>query len=300
MSNQLAVIEKSLMLLRPNFGEVLAGYGITPERIIRTVMVSCERAPKLQQMPVQTILNSAMTAAVLGLEVDGVTGQGFLIPFGGNKPGEEFIGGYKGLITVAARGGYSIAPFLVRDGDVFEPNYIDPDRTVYKPKLGRESDRAVVAAFAIARSNTMPSKIKVLSIDQLKARRDASKGYKAKPSDHPWKTNFDAMCLKTPVRDMSNILPINMLYMAAALETQHDLGHLMNIKPDGTAVIDSVVVADEPPVAADIIPRSDYVYIRADGVEKPLDSIDQYVRLWDFAMGKMTVAQIRAAVARNK
>ena len=101
MSNALAILEKQFEPLAPRFAQVLPA-SLPVERLIRTVMVSVERLPKLMECDRQSLFNAAMSAACLGLEVDGVTGQAFLIPFAGKA---QLVIGYKGYSTLAARSG---------------------------------------------------------------------------------------------------------------------------------------------------------------------------------------------------
>src|SRR4051812_4160293 len=81
-SPEAEIIHKQLEALSPRFAAVL-GNIMQPERMIRTILISLDRLPALYDADRQSIFNAAMSAACLGLEVDGVTGQAFLIPFKG-------------------------------------------------------------------------------------------------------------------------------------------------------------------------------------------------------------------------
>src|SRR5688572_3533610 len=111
-----AAIETQLVQLAPRFDAVL-GQIMKSQRLIRTIMISLEKTPKLYECDRQSVFNAAMSAACLGLEVDGSTGQGFLIPFSGKA---QLVIGYKGYGTMAARSGFVIRGAVVRDGDDFE------------------------------------------------------------------------------------------------------------------------------------------------------------------------------------
>ena len=115
-SNELAVLETQLRPLAPHFAQVL-GKTMPVERLMRTVMISVERLPMLLTCDRQSIFNAAMSAACLGLEVDGVTGQAYLIPFKGRA---QLVIGYKGYNTMAARSGITITGKVVREGDDFD------------------------------------------------------------------------------------------------------------------------------------------------------------------------------------
>jgi recombination protein RecT len=246
MGNELQVIEKQLNLLAPNFEQVLAAYKMPVERLMRTVVVSVERLPKLLECNRQSILNSAMTAATLGLEVDGVTGQGFLIPFKGKA---QFIPGYKGYNTMAARSGYTLNAAVVREGDEFDFQLGSDAFIHHKPKLGDERQRKILGAYAVA---TMPGRrpiIQPMSIDEILAIKQRAPG--GNKQDSPWNdalVGFPAMAAKTAKRRLARDMPLNTMVMAAGLEDQLDLGRTAHITPEKGIIIDSegVDVQQEP------------------------------------------------------
>lgn len=249
MSNDLVMVERALAPLAPSFAQLLPP-SMSPDRIIRTVLVSCEMNPKLMQADRGSLLRSAMTAAVLGLEVDGVTGQGYLVPFKGKV---QFLPGYKGLVTIAGRSNRSLEGFVVREGEAFafdEANGI----VRHERKLGGESTRKLVGAYAVSRASGQPTIVRVLSLDQLIETRNRSAGYKGMGDSSTWVTNFEGMCRKTPMRRLAADIPNISLQAAAALETQHDLGREAYIRQDRSVVIDGEVIpaasiAPTPPPA---------------------------------------------------
>ena len=62
----LVALEEQLTPLAPRFEAALAGM-MPVQRLIRTVMVSVERLPKLLECDRQSIFMAAMSAACLGL-----------------------------------------------------------------------------------------------------------------------------------------------------------------------------------------------------------------------------------------
>jgi recombination protein RecT len=244
MGNEIATIEKQLDLIAPQLQDVLAAYKIPVARLMRTVVVSIERLPKLLECNRQSILNSAMTAACLGLEVDGVTGQGFLIPF---KDKAQFITGYKGYNTMAARSGYTLNASVVREGDAFDYQLGTSGFIHHKPLLGGERTRKILAAYAQATMPGRDSIIQVLSIDEIMAVKDKSPG--AKKSDSPWNDpyiGFPAMASKTAKRRLGRDMPLNIMVMAASLEDHLDLGQTAHITPDKGIVIDQPTASTDP------------------------------------------------------
>lgn len=247
MSNDLAVVERALAPLAPQFAQLLPT-SMSPDRIIRTVLVSCEMQPKLLMADRGSLLRSAMTAAVLGLEVDGVTGQGYLVPFKGKV---QFLPGYKGLVTIAGRSHRTLEGFVVREGDRFE--FDEANGLIeHRRKLGNEAGRKIEGAYAVSRAEGAPTLVRVMSIDQLIETRNRSAGYKAMGDGSTWVTNFEGMCRKSPMRRLANDVPNISLQAASALETQHDLGREAYIRPDRSMVVDGEIVpptGPQPPPA---------------------------------------------------
>lgn len=249
MMNELVAFERQLAPLAPRFAEVL-GTTMPVERLIRTVAVAVERLPKLLECNRQSLFNAAMSAAVLGLEVDGVTGQAFLIPFAGKA---QLVIGYKGFSTLAARAGITITGAVVREGDIFEYD-LGEGWITHKPVLSNKG--RIVAAWAKASHSSRPPIIAVLGIDELLAVKGKSPG--AKRSDSPWNDpsiGFPAMCEKTAKRRLARSLPLNTMHIAARMdEAVDEQGKSAWIDPArGVVVEGEVIEPNEPPTAAQLI-----------------------------------------------
>lgn len=216
MSNELAIFENTLRPLTPHFEQALAGT-IPVERLMRSIMVSLERNPKLLEANRQSLLNASMSAACLALEVDGITGQAFFIPFKGQA---QLVIGYKGMNTMAARSGYTVQGEVVREGDAFDYELGDKGFVRHKPKLGNRGP--ILAAWATASSLHRPSLVSVLGIDDIMAIKQKSPG--GSRSDSPWMDmmiGFPAMAAKSAKRRLSRAMPLNAdprFHLAAAME----------------------------------------------------------------------------------
>ena len=166
----LVALEEQLTPLAPRFEAALAGM-MPVQRLIRTVMVSVERLPKLLECDRQSVFMAAMSAACLGLEVDGVTGQAFLIPF---KNRAQLVIGYRGFNTLAARSGITITGAVVREGDAFEYEKGSGAFVRHKPLLEGAAVRRIVAAWACANHAERPPVIEIMGIDELMAVKERS------------------------------------------------------------------------------------------------------------------------------
>ena len=213
MSNALAVFEQQLQPLKPRFQDVL-GDLMPVDRLIRTVLVSVERAPKLLDCNRQSLFNAAMSAAVLGLEVDGITGQAFLIPYGDRA---QLVIGYKGYNTMAARSGLTVQGAVVREGDKFMYQLGTGGSVTHIPVLG--SRERIVGAWAVAEANNRPPVISVLSMQDIIDVKNKSPG--ARKPDSPWndeKIGFPAMAEKTCKRRLARSMPLNVMQLGAKLD----------------------------------------------------------------------------------
>lgn len=216
VASDLVLFENTLKPLAPRFEQALAG-AIPVERLMRSIMVSVERNPKLLEANRQSLLNASMSAACLALEVDGVTGQAFFIPFKGIA---QLVIGYKGMNTLAARSGFTVQGEVVREGDTFDYELGDKGFVRHKPKLGNQGP--IIAAWATASSHNRPSIISVLGIDDIMAIKQKSPG--GSRADSPWMDKligFPAMASKSAKRRLSRAMPLNAdprFQLAAAME----------------------------------------------------------------------------------
>jgi recombination protein RecT len=257
--NELIALERQLEPLAPHFAQVL-GNMMPVERLVRTVVISAERMPRLLQCDRQSLFNGAMTFAVLGLEVDGATGQGYLVPFNDRRRGIQIVQpviGYKGYNTLGARSGLTIAGGVVREGDEFDYGEGSKAFVHHKRKLGGERDRKIIAAWSTATSTLRPAIVKVLSIDELLSIKAKS----PRGNEPPWadrEIGFPAMCEKSAKRRLARDMPLNVFQLAAGMEEAfEEQGKPAWISEQRSVVIDGEVIAprhdNHTPAAEDLI-----------------------------------------------
>jgi len=255
MSTDLITLERSFEPLAPKFAEVLTvpGVSLTPARLIRSVLISCERTPRLFSCSQQSLFNAAMSAACLGLEVDGVTGQAFLIPFDvrGTLTAQLVIG-YKGYNTMAARSGLTITGEVVRDGDKFD--FDEGEGWVRHRKILGKPGRRITAVWAKAAALDRPAVVKVLDIEDILAIKRRSPG--ARKNDSPWNDEaigFPAMAEKSGKRRLARAMPLNVMQLAARLdEAVEEQGIAAHISPDRGVIVDQAPEAAVQPTAVEL------------------------------------------------
>lgn len=258
-------LRPALEVLKPELAAVLPPH-ITPEAMVRYVITACQDTPKLLDCDRTSLFRSAMTAAVLGLEVDAKIGLAYILPFydrGTNKA--QFIPGYKGYITLAQNAGFYVSSGVVREGDEFDYAHGTRGFLHHKPagRLTGKDRGEIIGAYAIAKNPQGVEIFKVLELEDIFVSRAASasyKGYLKDPSKKtPWVENPGPMYAKTAVRMLAPQLPTN-VQRAAAIETHYEhTGRAAYIAPelkDGpggprfTGEMDVVLEAEDPPRGA--------------------------------------------------
>lgn len=235
MANDLAVIEANFRPLLPYMERALPpAAGIGADRIMQSIMIACEKTPKLMQCRLPTLQQAAFSACALGLLVDGTSGQGYLIPYGDTA---QFVTGWKGYSTIAARSRYVLGGDLIYEGEQNDVRlgsaghaWVKPDWTIRGQKNAK-----IIAAFSTLESNYAPSLVAAMSLDEIMAIRARSKG--AAKAGGPWDTDFGQMAIKTAKRRNAKSCPLDVLQLAAALDDAVDMGQSAHIRPEDRALI---------------------------------------------------------------
>ena len=310
--SEIDVYERALTPCLPSFGNLLAGSGIAPERLMQTTLVSLERNPALMKCTPQSVINCAVSAAVIQLEIDGVTGQGFMVPYKvKGVPSAQFQIGYKGFPTIAARSGMTCHSGLIREGDRYE--YEEGTSAYIKvwPKLGHENERKIEAVWAAFTRPGWDPLLRVLSIDQVLAVKGKSRG--ASRSDSPWNdptVGFPAMAEKTAVRRAARLVPIVGMQRAVALEDRvHDMGKATYYREDGGLITqgeDEPIYADaaKPPPQIAGQPTIDldpveYKMTMNDGTIKAFGSVAEWQNAMEWMIMHCTTSSAFTKLAAN-
>ena len=308
MSTDLVTIERNLGAIRESLQEVLSR-DMDVSRLIRTVVVSIERNPRLMNCTQQSILRSAMTAAVLGLEVDGVSGQGYLVPYGDVA---QFQVGYKGYNTMGARSGYTITGDVVREGDEFD--YAKGTSAFVRHKPAVKGGGRITGAWAAATHKTRPPVVEYMPLDELLAVKARSPAVKQNKKDSPWfddAIGFPAMCTKTVKRRLSRSMPLNVMQWGAAVdEAYEERGLAAHVTPEGPVIIEGEASPLPPrdqeqeqlPTGEPGLPGAETVYrvTLADGNERRFMSASEWSGFMQMGFGKIDkVGRLESFWRRN-
>lgn len=199
---------------------------LTPERIIKILMVAVSRTPKLLQVEKGMLLRAVMDIAQLGLEPNSPLGHAYLVPFKNNKRGGimevNAIIGYRGFVELAWRSGRieSIAARCAYAQDKVHVVLGDDERIEHEPCLtGDRGDLVLVYSIAKFQGGGIARDFMTVGdVEKIRARSKAG-------TDGPWVTDYDEMAKKTIIRRARKLWPSSTeLDMAAALDERAERG----------------------------------------------------------------------------
>lgn len=185
---------------------------MTPERFTRIATSAVSNNPRLGKCDPISFISALMNAAQLGLEPNTPLGQAYLIPYGEQC---QFQIGYKGLIDLAYRSGEfkNISAHVVYENDDFDYEFGLNPILKHKPaKTNRGNPAYYYAAFNLVNGGYG---FEVISYEEaVQHGKKFSKTY----NNGPWKTDFDAMALKTVLKKALKYAPLKSDF-ALAVET---------------------------------------------------------------------------------
>lgn len=211
-------LKHALERIQPALAEVLPKH-VTAERIVKVVLSATARNPKLLRCSQASIIRCVMQAGELGLEIGGLLGDGYLVPFYNKDTKQEeaqFIPGYRGLLRLARNSGViqSISAHVVYDDDKFELDLAE-ESMKHHPNLkaGERRDGSIFCVYAVARFKDGGKQTEFMTRPQVDAIRNRSKA----SNSGPWVTDYAEMARKTVVRRLCKYLPLSP-ELARALE----------------------------------------------------------------------------------
>lgn len=185
---------------------------ITPERMARVALNSLRRTPALWDCDPASIVKSILEAAQLGLEVDGVLGHAYLVPY---KSECQLLPGYRGRIELCRRSGQisTIYAEVVHDGDDFDFGLGDDPFIRHKPNLldPNRENQPVTYVYAVAKLRDGGIQRAVMSNAQIEAHRKRFSQAGGKGSFSPWSDaiNWRWMARKTVLIQLCKLLPVS-------------------------------------------------------------------------------------------
>lgn len=204
---------------------------IDEDRMVRLLLTTVRKNPKLQQCDPMTLLAASMQAAQLGVEPNTPMGEAYIIPYGTSA---EFQLGYQGIITLAQRTGEykSIYAHAVYANDDFRYHLGLHKDIHHVPAEEPEGDP--IYYYAVYHLKNGGFDFSVMSAKQIRNHAQKfSKTYNSKSS--PWQTDFNSMALKTVLKNVLKYAPKSIEVTKAMVL---DETVKTEIAPDMTEIID--------------------------------------------------------------
>lgn len=210
---------------------------LTPEKMCRVALNELRNNDYLAKLAIQnpaSLVNAIVQASHLGLEIGGVLGQAYLVPY---KNEIKMIPGYRGLISLARRSGEisSINAEIVYENDEFDLNLGIKTEVKHKPKLDGDRGKPLIV-YMVAHFKDGGSHFEWMTIDEvmkIKARSSAVKSGR----QSPWDTDEAEMIKKTVIRRGWKYLPMSIeMQKASIVEEATEQGKSVVIEGDSFVV----------------------------------------------------------------
>lgn len=225
VKNRAEGVKDLLEKMKPQLQAVLPKH-LTPERLIKVVLTAAIKTPQLYECTRESLMQSVMLAAQLGLDCGGALGSAYLVPYGKVC---TLIIGYRGMIDLARRSGQieSISARAVFDGDTFDFEFGLDDRLVHVPKVEPVPEK-LTHVYCVAKFKDGGHHLEVMTRAQVNAIRARSKA----SGSGPWVTDYVEMAKKTVIRRAFKYLPMSIELQTTLAET---------VATDGGAMLGDII-----------------------------------------------------------
>ncbi len=202
-----ANLSHMMELAKPKLASIATKY-LGEERLCALALSMWNKDSRLRQCTPQSFLLALFKACQLGLDPTGIGNQGHIVAYRGEA---QFIRGWGGVVTQAARQGINIDTFAVYEGDEFEvARYVNSEG--YHLGLHHVEKRDdpegigdVRAAYAVASCKDWDQPmIEVVWRHDIEKIRSNS----ASPNSPAWKAWYSEMARKTAVNRLAKRLPL--------------------------------------------------------------------------------------------
>lgn len=218
------------------------------EGFITSIVSAVQTNPALQECTKQSILSAALLGEGLKLSPSPQLGHYYLVPFKNNRQGTteaQFQLGYKGYLQLAIRSGQykKINVLAIKEGELvrYDPLEETIEVNLIDDEVAREN-APTVGYYAMFEYVNGFRKAMYWSRQKMESHAQKySKGYAAHKGYTFWEKEFDAMALKTMIRQLISKWGIMSIELQNAIESDQAV-----IREDGTK--DYVDVVEEPQV----------------------------------------------------
>lgn len=198
---------------------------LTPDRFLRVIFGAALRNPKIMECSMESILQSVMMCAQLGLEP--ILGRAHLVPYWNGKKRClecQFQPGYQGMTDLARRSGMiqDVYAQVVYENDTFEIEYGTSRRLSHKPTLSGDPGKPI-GAYAVWEFKDSTKTFEFMPMRDIEKRRAVSQSYNFAETGDPakgggkqdsvWHTWLDDQMRKTVVKHSAKLVPLSIEFM---------------------------------------------------------------------------------------
>lgn len=176
--------------------------------LLETAMFSIRDTPALLECTVPSLVGALHRCMQFGLSPNTALGHVYLIPFWNNKKEckeVQVILGYRGLITLAENNSNITLwhPHEIKQNDQYEIEYGTQQRLRHTPNL--TGDRGpTIAYYSVCERSNGARDFRLMTVEEVERVRSFSK----QRDSVPWTQHFDAMGMKTVMRQHAKYLPL--------------------------------------------------------------------------------------------
>jgi recombination protein RecT len=234
---------------------------LSPDRFLRVIFGAALRNPKILECSIESILQSVMMCAQLGLEP--ILGRAHLIPYWNSKKRCfecQFQPGYQGLTDLARRSGLlnDVYSQVVYENDFFEIEYGTARRLTHRPALSGDPGKPI-GAYAVWEFRDGTKTFEFMPMRDIEKRRAVSQSYNFAETGDPqkgggkkdsvWHIWFEDMTRKTVVKHSSKLVPSSIEFMeAVTVDDAGDTGRRVTMF-QGVPMIDGGTEPEATPPA---------------------------------------------------
>lgn len=221
-----------LLKARQDYISRIAPRYLNAEKLLKLVLVAANKNPKILECTQESVVSAVITAAELGLDVSGNTGEGYLVPYFNKRAKRyecQFIPGYKGLSKLAYQTGEvrRIEAEVVYENDQFDFEKGLNQKLRHVPNVHGDRGEPIGAWALVERINGginfdfMPTK-QIRQVQSMSQMGDSG----------PWKAWPDEMWKKTVWRRLSKWTQLSSEKYQKALELSDQEYDLSKATPD--------------------------------------------------------------------
>lgn len=242
---------------------------LSPDRLLRVVFTAALRNPKILECTKESILQSVMMCAQLGLEP--IMGRAHLIPYRNSKKIDgrwvkvmecQMQPGYQGLIDLARRSGVisDVYGSVVYDTDTFDIEYGTDRRIIHKPDFINEPGE-IIGAYVVWELKDGTKHPEFMPLRDIYKRRAKSQSYQWAETGDPkkgggkrdsvWHQWPEDQMVKTVIKHSSKMVPASIEFMeAVTVDNEVDVGEYVspfdaqNLLPEQAGPTEAELIAE--------------------------------------------------------